>query len=320
MTPQHGLGGMLFQPLAVEEYQNENTPSEREKMLQSLLTTRINRGKELLDTLLENSDVCAEDVHCERHRGIGSSLQYEIQRITNPGWVTWLYKNPFLGTAVFLLIVWILWCLIRCVVTFLMRCGDSLNKSQADLTLLGLLSILHSNMDRSFNPFYKSRTKNEDSNKKDIQLMNLASKIANANKEIKLLKKTFNHRVNARFNRIEECLDISKGYVQFLDQNEDSDSDTLVSEHSFIRNHARLPLTKPVSKLSALGRHISTPALIQSCWRARDERCKDKQGPETYSDYKENLDTCMNSLPLDFEGDLATCSTPFLDTTTVPTL
>jgi hypothetical protein len=166
VTPTHGLGGMLFQPLAVEEYQNENTPSEREKMLQSLLTTRINRGKELLDTLLENSDVCAEDVHCERHRGIGSSLQYEIQRITNPGWVTWLYKNPFLGTAVFLLIVWILWCLIRCVVTFLMRCGDSLNKSQADLTLLGLLSILHSNMDRSFNPFYKSRTKNEDSNKK----------------------------------------------------------------------------------------------------------------------------------------------------------
>jgi hypothetical protein len=156
--------------------------------------------------------------------------------------------------------------------------------------------------------------------------------------------------VNARFNKIEECLDISKGYVQFLDQNETSDSDTLVSEHSFIRNHARLPLTKPVSKLSALGRHISTPALIQSCWRTRDERCKDKQKPETYSDYKEDLDTCMNTVPLDFmkdldtclntvpldfkedldtclntvpldfEGDLDTCSTPFLDTTTVPTL
>jgi hypothetical protein len=289
----------------------------------------------LLDTLLENSDVCKGNVHCERHKGIGSSLQYEIQRITNPTWVAWLYKHPFLGTAVFLLVVWILWCLIRCIVMFLVRCGNSLNKSQPNLTLLGLLSVLHRNMDQSFNPFYKSRIKNEDSNKKDNQLMNLASKIANANKEIKLLKKTLNHRVNARFNRIEECLDISKGYVQFLDQNETSDSDTLVSEHSFMRNHAHLPLTEPVSKLSTLGRHISTPALIQSYWRTRNERSKDKQKPETYSDYKEesehclntvpldfeeDLDTCLNTVPLDFEEDLDTCSTPCLDTTTFPTI
>jgi hypothetical protein len=154
--PSSNLTQLRFDPLKLSEYDDEQFTPENQHVITTRLLSKQNEGSRFLEKVTMNSIRCQGDFNCEDTAYMNSNFNLEMSRAVNPLF-EWVHKRTSEGFALFLVFLWISWCLLYAIYNFVKLLCTKFGQMNGSESCFGFIAVIFINLNQTFNPFVKSK-------------------------------------------------------------------------------------------------------------------------------------------------------------------